>query len=212
MASPARPFSMRHVQFVRALLAAGAALMITFSPDHSAGVGLGVFSGFAVATGLVFGLAAWLVAAPGRRGAFSLLAAISLVAGLLGGLPPLRTDTGFFVIVGAWALLSGLVELVAGILARKRSEAGARDVIITGALGLLLVVALLLVPINYSWGYSIEGAGDFTLTGIILGVGMLGAYCAIVAVFLAIAGFSPRVLTTTAPETPADAPENEVTA
>ena len=135
-----------------------------------------------------------------------------LFTGLLGGFPPLRTDTGFFVIVGAWALLSGLVELVAGILARKRSEAGARDVIITGALGLLLVVALLLVPINYSWGYSIEGAGDFTLTGIILGVGMLGAYGAIVAVFLAIAGSSPRVLTTTAPETPADAPENEVTA
>ena len=32
----------------------------------------------------------------------------------------------------------------------------------------------------------------FTLTGIIIGVGIFGAYAAIVAVYLAIAGLSPR--------------------
>ena len=40
--------------------------------------------------------------------------------------------------------------------------------------------------------YSVDGAGALTLTGIILAVGMVGGYTAIVAVFLAIAGFSPN--------------------
>ena len=44
MSAPARAFTVRHVQLLRALFAAAAAVMITFSPDHSAAVGLSVFS------------------------------------------------------------------------------------------------------------------------------------------------------------------------
>ena len=51
--SSARTFDVRHVQLARAAFAALAAIMITFSPDHSALVGMSVFSGFAIATGLV---------------------------------------------------------------------------------------------------------------------------------------------------------------
>ena len=46
----ARTFEVRHVQLGRALFAAVAAIMITFSADHSAEVGLAVFSGWAIAT------------------------------------------------------------------------------------------------------------------------------------------------------------------
>ncbi|HZU93558.1 MAG TPA: acyl-CoA synthetase, partial [Microbacterium sp.] len=53
MSAPARTFTVRNVQLVRALFAAVAAAMITFSPDHSAAIGLSVFSGFAIATALV---------------------------------------------------------------------------------------------------------------------------------------------------------------
>ena len=54
-------------------------------------------------------------------------------------------------------------------------------------------VALLLVPTQYALEYTIEEANaTFTLTGIIIGVGIFGGYAAIVAVYLGIAGFSPR--------------------
>ena len=56
-AAPLRTLEVRHLQLARAFFAALAAVMITFSPDHSAAVGLAVFSGFAIATGLMwFGL------------------------------------------------------------------------------------------------------------------------------------------------------------
>ncbi|WP_223172555.1 hypothetical protein [Microbacterium sp. NIBRBAC000506063] len=71
MPAPAATFTVRHVQLARAALAAIAALMITFSPDHSAEVGLAVFSGFAIATGLIMFLSAWLAAKAGAVGTTS---------------------------------------------------------------------------------------------------------------------------------------------
>ncbi|HBR88628.1 MAG TPA: acyl-CoA synthetase, partial [Microbacterium sp.] len=62
-----RAFDVRHVQVARAVFAAIAAVMITFSSDHSAAVGLAVFSGFALATALVHLAAAWLVYPVGAR-------------------------------------------------------------------------------------------------------------------------------------------------
>lgn len=191
MSAPARTFTVRHVQLLRALFAAASALMITFSPDHSAAVGFSVFGGFVAASGFILILGAWLVASAGTRWPFILLAAIDLAAAIVSGVPTWRTDEVFFVVVIVWAAASGLVELIAGLRAR-RTEPAAKDAIVVGALGLLLAVVLLLIPANYALQYSVDGAGTLTLTGIILAVGMFGGYAAIVAVFLAIAGFSPR--------------------
>ncbi|MGO2050702.1 MAG: acyl-CoA synthetase [Microbacterium sp.] len=191
MSAPARTFTVRHVQLLRALFAAASALMITFSPDHSAAVGFSVFGGFVAASGFILILGAWLVASAGTRWPFILLAAIDLAAAIVSGVPTWRTDEVFFVVVIVWAAASGLVELIAGLRAR-RTEPAAKDAIVVGALGLLLAVVLLLIPANYALQYSVDGAGALTLTGIILAVGMFGGYAAIVAVFLAIAGFSPR--------------------
>ncbi|MGO2933324.1 acyl-CoA synthetase [Microbacterium sp.] len=191
MSAPARTFTVRHVQLLRALFAAASALMITFSPDHSAAIGFSVFGGFVAASGFILILGAWLVASAGRRWPFILLAAIDLAAAIVSGIPTWRTDGVFFVVVIVWAAASGLVELIAGLRAR-RTEPAAKDAIVVGALGLLLAVVLLLIPANYALQYSVDGAGALTLTGIILAVGMFGGYAAIVAVFLAIAGFSPR--------------------
>ena len=52
-APAARTFEVRHVQLARAAFAAIAAVMVTFSPDHSAAVGLAIFSGFAFLNALV---------------------------------------------------------------------------------------------------------------------------------------------------------------
>ncbi|MBF0817023.1 acyl-CoA synthetase [Microbacterium paludicola] len=183
-----------HIQLLRALFAAIAALMITFSPDHSSEVGLAVFGGFGIATGLVFAVAAWLVAPAGQRGSAILLAAIHLAAGMAASAVVLRSDTLFFVVVIAWALLAGLTELLAAILQRARLDrSAARDGIAVGGLTMLLGVALLFVSPSYELHYFIEEAGrEFTLTGTTIAVGLLGGYAAIAAVFLGIAGLSPQ--------------------
>lgn len=187
-----RAFEVRHVQIARALFAALAAVMITFSPDHSAAVGLSVFSGWAVATGLVLLLSAWLVHPTGRRVAPVLLGVLTLLAGMVAGIPPLRSTTLFFAVVIVWALASGIAELVSGLRARGTDE-HARDAILIGAVTIALGLGLLLVNPAYSLEYFIREAGQTgVLTGITIGVGIFGGYAAIIAVFLGIAGFSPR--------------------
>ncbi|WP_435748306.1 acyl-CoA synthetase [Microbacterium sp. PMB16] len=192
MSAPARAFTVRHVQLLRALFAAVAALMITFSSDHSAPVGLSVFSGFVLVTSLVQVLAAWLVLPAGSRWSYVLLAAIGIVAGMVSGIPPWRSDDLFFIVVSAWAIVSGGVELLAGIRSRRTGDQLSRDAVTVGAFGILLGVVLLLIPAGFVQEYTIDKAGTFVLSGIILGVGMLGGYAAIVAVFLGIAGLTPR--------------------
>lgn len=192
MSAPARAFTVRHVQLLRALFAALAALMITFSSDHSAPVGLSVFSGFVFVTALIQMLAAWLVLPEGSRWSYVLLAALGVVAGTATGIPAWRSDDLFFVVVSAWALLSGGVELLAGFRARRTADPLARDAITVGAFGILLGIVLLLIPAGFTQEYTIDKAGTFLLSGIILGVGMFGGYAAIIAVFLGIAGLTPK--------------------
>jgi hypothetical protein len=210
-ASAARTFEVRHVQLARALFAAVAAVMITFSPDHSASVGMSVFSGFATATAIIFFVGAWLTSPAGRRGLPIALGALTLIAAILAGIPPLRTPIGFFAVVISWAAVTGLIELVGGIRGRRSGAPAARDEVLIGAITLLLVAGLLLVNPAYRLDYVIEEAGAFTLTGITIGVGLFGGYAAIVAVFLGIAGFSPRreeiVPAASVPSSPSSDPE-----
>lgn len=219
-APPSRAFDVRHVQLARAAFAAIAAVMITFSSDHSAVVGMSVFSGFAIATGLVHLLAAWLVYPAGLRWPSLLLAIVTLGAGMAGGIAPLRTVTGFFVVVIVWAALGGVIEGIAGVRALRgdRSAAvpgrvapwtdgtpasvmprtDARDAVVIGGLGVVLALALLCIQPGYALAYAVEDVQG-TLTDIIIAVGVFGGYAAIVAVYLGIAGFSPRT-----PLAPAD--------
>ncbi|MDY0908142.1 acyl-CoA synthetase [Microbacterium sp. CFBP9034] len=230
-ASSDRTFTVRHVQLARAAFAALAALMITFSPDHSALVGMAVFSGFAIATGIVLLLAVWLVYPAGRRWPAAALGGVTLLAGMVSGLGPVRTITGFFGVVIAWALVSGAIELIAGWrglrgprarreiapgIADARADidpgprADNRDAVVVGAFGVLLGIALLLVPTGFAVQYTIDEAQQtFTLTGIIIGVGIFGAYAAILAVYLGIAGFSPRKDAPVTTEAPASAPADQ---
>ncbi|MDQ1082222.1 MULTISPECIES: acyl-CoA synthetase [Microbacterium] len=191
--SSPRAFDVRHLQLARAAFAALAAIMVTFSSDHSAPLGLGVFSGFALATGLVFALAAWLVFPRDERMIPVLLASVSIIAGLVTSVGSWRTTGVFFGVVIAWAIVSGLIELLGALRDRKAGRtAGVRDGVLVGILGLVLAVVLLLTPMQYALDYDITGAGSFTLTGITIAVGLFGGYAAVIAVFLAIAGFSPR--------------------
>ncbi|MCK6066196.1 MULTISPECIES: acyl-CoA synthetase [Microbacterium] len=195
-ASPSvRAFEVRHLQLARALFAALAAVMVTFSPDHSAALGLSVFSGFAIATGLVFALAAWLVYPAGGRAPALVLAALNLAAGMVVGVAPWRTTTMLFIVFIAWGALTGLVEIVAGVRERRgQAKRGApRDTLNVGILSAAFAVGVAVVPAGYALEYYIEEVGQsFTLTGTIIAVGIFGVYAAILAVYLGIAGFSPR--------------------
>ncbi|MFE1646444.1 acyl-CoA synthetase [Microbacterium sp. P01] len=216
-ATPARTFDVRHLQIARAIFAAIAAIMITFSPDHSAAVGLSVFSGFAIATGLVFLLAAWLVYPAGARWPSGTMGALSIVAGMIAGIVGIRSTTLFFSVVISWALVMGLVETVSCV--RERSAAfargdavarnAARDGLTVGIITIVVGVALLFVPAQYALQYYIDDANQyFTLTGITIGVGIFGGYAAIIAVYLAIAGLSPR----TRPDEASEASQDRVAA
>ncbi|MFS0865948.1 acyl-CoA synthetase [Microbacterium sp. 179-B 1A2 NHS] len=191
-ASP-RTFEVRHLQMARALFAAIAAVMITFSIDHSAGVGVAVFSGFTVATGLVLLLAVWLVFRAGARWPSMILGLIMLAAGMIGSIPTLRTTEGFFILVMVWAFIAGAAELTLGLVGRRQDTPAAREAVFVGALTLVLAVALIFIDRGYNLEYYIDDAQrSFSLTGITIGVGVFGGYAAIVAVYLGIAAFSPR--------------------
>jgi hypothetical protein len=179
--------------------------MITLTSDHSSTLGLSVFSGFAIASALVLFLAAWLVFPAGSRGPVLVLAIIDVVAGMVAGVGPLRSDTLFYATVIGWALAAGIAEGAAGLVARRsagtaqvRSEA--RDGVTVGVLGVLLAGILMVpagialaVPGGYVLHYTVaEAHQSFTLTGMTIAVGIFGGYAAIVAVYLGIAGFSPR--------------------
>lgn len=207
-ASRVRAIEVRHLQLGRALIAAAAALMITFSPDHSAQVGLSVFSGFALATALVLLLAVRAVYPAGARWPTTIVGAASTIAALIASIGSLRSTTLLFVLIISWAALTGVIEVIAGARALRGarthsapnetkggtpSRAAARDTLTVGILSLVLAVVLVLVPSGFALQYYIEDAGrSFTLTGTTIGVGIFGGYAAVLAVYLGIAALSPR--------------------
>lgn len=179
------------VPVTRAAVAAVAAIVITFSQDHSASLGLTIFGAFAVLTGLAL-LAGTRSLAEDRVAqrtfaaqAFLTIAAgtVSLVAAASGSLP------AFFAIVLAWALLTGALELYNGFRLRGRSPL-ARDWTTTGLVTVLLAVAFLVVPQDLNQQFSGPDGVERSLTASIVTVGIFGAYAAIVAVLLVIGGFS----------------------
>ena len=182
------------LQVLRAVPAAIAAVVITFSSDHSAPLGLTVFGGFAVVTGLL-----GLVLVPRlllddrvARLNFLVSAVVSVLAGAgaltfaLTGFAPLP---GLFLIVIIWALLTGALELYSGFRVRGRSPF-ARDWMTIGGLTVILALAYLVVPPGLDQQFEGPDGVARSLTASIVTVGIFGAYAAILAVLLLIGGFS----------------------
>lgn len=186
---------------VRAVPAIVLAIVITFSADHSSALGLLTFGIFGVVSGIAIGIFALLGAAgPGRtiqliQAVITLLAGIAAVAVTGGGLPYL------VLILSAWAATTGFLELYLGLRARR--EPGARDHIFLGALTVVLAIAVLVVPPDFVQPFAFdEVTGQVTASVVI--VGLLGAYWAILGIFLVIAAVPvPATSTPTAVETSA---------
>ncbi|MFN3708342.1 hypothetical protein [Microcella sp.] len=172
----------------RAIPAIVVGLVITFTPDHSATMGLISLGVFGAVTAVVLVLTTLRLAAsePVRslhRGlsvitAVVAAASFALVAGLEGNLLPFLLLT-----LGAYGVFAGAYEIVWGLRHRGVTPL-ARDGITVGAGTIIL--ALILVAV----GDSVSAVGFF------------GAYAVIVGVYLIIAGFSAKWAATSAKEQP----------
>lgn len=182
------------VPLVRAVPAIVAGLVITFSADHTAFFGLLVFGSFAVVTGAIVLWGSFRLEIRALRTISTLQAAASLVAGVV-ALVFCTTGAGtLFLVVIAFAAVTGFLELYLGLRGRGRHPAS-REWVTLGVMTALLAIAVLIVPADYALPWSAEEKGvvvSGVLTSQIIVVGIVGAYAVLVGVFLIIGGLSAR--------------------
>ncbi len=178
------------VPLVRAAPAAVLAIVITFSADHSARFGFVVFGAFAVATALLgLGLGLRRSALEAERTVFRAQAVVTLAAGTV-ALIWTGAGLGFLLfLLASWAATTGFLEIYAGLRARGRFAAS-RDWLFVGCLSALLAVVVLVLPPDYAQPFTGPDGVERVLTTSIVAVGLLGAYGAIVTVYLVIGALS----------------------
>ncbi|MEP6480773.1 MAG: hypothetical protein ABJA94_02065 [Rhodoglobus sp.] len=178
------------VAIARAVPAAALAAVITFSADHSAALGLVTFGVFGLASGAVILVAALRWARAGvERGVLVVHGTLAMVAGAASIAVPGAGLPFLVFVVTSFAVVSGFLELYVGLRGR-RTDSFARDRIFLGGLTVLLAIAVLLVPPGLAQAFTGPDGVARQLTASVVVVGLLGAYWAIAAVFLAIGGLS----------------------
>jgi uncharacterized membrane protein HdeD (DUF308 family) len=179
-----------YVPIARAIPTIVVAAVVTFSADHTARLGLITFGAFGVVAGAI--VIAWALrirTAPVVRGAGIAQGLITVVAGIAalavtgGGLPYL------VFVVSSFGVLTGLLELYLGLRSRRRDRSS-RDWIFAGAFTALLAIVVLVVPPDLHFTFEGDNGVSGVLTASIIVVGVLGAYWAILGVYLVIAGLS----------------------
>lgn len=170
---------MGNALILRAIPALIVAVVITFSRNHAAVVGLTVFVGFAflLASTLIFtimsvpleGLNRKLI---GIQAIATVISAAIASATLTAGLPAL------LLILSIWAGISAVLELYAGY--RESNRIIAKEWLTIGGFTAILAIIEAVVPMNDVYA-----------------VGIFGAYAAIVGVYQVIAGISLRTDATT---------------
>jgi len=180
------------VPALRAAVALVVGCAITFTPAHSAAFGLVAFGLFAVVEGAVVVAGAVGDRTERRsRGLFVLQGALTVVAGVAALVLPEGGVHYFVWVVSAWAVVTGALELVSGIRARGR-VAAARDWMILGGLTLVLAIAFLVVPPDYTQTLGGIEQVKGQLTASVVLVGMFGAWAIVAGVLLGIAAVSAR--------------------
>lgn len=179
-----------YVPLCRALPAIMLALVITFSADHSPELGLLTFGLFAVLSGLALGLLSLRTVERGvERSTFVTQSLLTVIAGAVALAVPGAGLGLFLVLVTSWAALTGFLELYSGFRSRGRHGAS-RDWIFVGALTVVLAVIVLLVPPGFEERFTGPDDVARVLNASVIVVGILGAYGAILAVYLIIGGLS----------------------
>jgi uncharacterized membrane protein HdeD (DUF308 family) len=158
------------------------ALVITFSSNHSSQAGLAAYGVFAIVSGVIVGTLSWRhVAERPVRVVFVVQAVSSVVFGALALTFANGGGLGFLVFCATMnSTIGGFLELYAGL--RTTKNPASRDWAVVGALTVVFALVLIFFP-----------------TDPVFTVGMLGAYCAVVGLFLIIGGLSLRWGTQAAP-------------
>lgn len=191
----AAPASAQHtrlwgLQLARAVIFAIAAVAITFSPDHSAHLGLVAFGVTTAAAGIVVGvLALRVVAEPVTRNLVVTQSAVNLAAGVIALLLQNSGLGSLLLTVAIWAGITGILELYTGYRLGRRAPL-AKDFLIVGAFTALLAIVFVLLPPDFVQTTGGEQGAPAALTSSVMAVGVFGAYAAVIAVYLAIAGLS----------------------
>ena len=190
MTDPATPIPYWGLVLARAIVAAIAAIAITFSADHSASFGLLVFGIFTIATGAVLLAGARSAIA---RGVVRTISTVQGIVGILVGIVALTLSwldlPLFILLVSAWAAVTGFLELYLGLRSRGRL-AHSRDWVFVGALTAVLALVAVLIPADFSQAYTGPDEVERFLTTAVIIVGSLGAYAAITGIYLVIAALS----------------------
>ncbi|XKK37028.1 DUF308 domain-containing protein [Nocardiopsis sp. ARC36] len=133
-----------------------------------------VFGVYALVDGAALGYAAYR-AAPGSRGSLAAQAVVSVLLGLIALIWPVAFGMAVVLVIGAWAVITGVAEIVTAI--RLRAHISSEWLLIfVGALS--VVFGLLL------WFWPLEGAQAIVF--------VVGVYAIIFGVVMAVAGFRLR--------------------
>ena len=179
-----------YVPLARAIPAFVLAVVITFSADHSARLGLVTLASFTLVAGAVLLTASVLSAHRGVSRNLWITQGVVTVATAIAAFVATGGGQAYLVfLLTAFAAITGFIELYLGLRSRGR-DASSRDWVFVGSLTALLAIIVLLVPPGFSQPYTGPDGIDRELTASIVVVGLLGAYWAILGVYLVIAAFS----------------------
>ena len=176
------------VFILRAVPSAIVALVITFSADHSTTLGFVGLGAWALATAIV--LAYGAMRGQLSRSTFVAHAALLATGGVVALMFFTQPVAVLLFLVSTLLGVTGVLELVGGIVFRRSVEA--RDRIFVGGATAVTAIAVLLIPADYNQVISIPGKVVPPLTASVIVVGLFGAYCAIITVYLVIAGLSAK--------------------
>lgn len=180
------------IPIARAVPLAGLAVAIAFTAEHSPHFGLLAFGTFAIVNAIVIGiLAVRRLGQSGTRPYFVTQAVVSLVLGIV-ALAANAGSIGFlFLVATAFAAITGLLELYSGIRSRRRFVAST-DWLVIGGLTVIAAIVFLVIPPEYSQSFKDPDGVVRVLDASVVVVGIIGAYAAIAAVYLVIAGLSAK--------------------
>lgn len=179
-------------QLSRGVLALALGIAITLTLDHSPFFGLLTFGAFAILTGVVLLVATLRGAYAGRmRAAFLAQGVASLAAGIVALVVPGGGVAFLAMLVGAWAVVTGLLEGASGILSRRLVPL-ACDWILAGALTILLGIVAFALPPDFVQAFAGEKGNSGTLTSSVILIGALGAWAIVVGVLQVISAVTVR--------------------
>lgn len=190
------PDSLWKSMLLRAIPVLIGALVITFTPDHGPRFGFTVFGAVLLWTGVIVGFES--VGIPNHP-IRPLVFARSILTALTGGFALFMATGGhdwatvqsFILTVSIWAVLTGLIEL-SGVPIARRHRFYASEILMSGALTLLLGVIVATVPPDLDAEYGGIEQVEGSLTASVQAVGFVGAYFAVLGVLLVIEALSLR--------------------